>query len=116
MSNSNEKLVRIIEGYDPSKKDVFCKIDIIKLSQMPELQNPVAAQKEVVEAFLEYATTAVKNHPAAHLNENVERMFGQSLEKMKEIAPEAYDKYEAAQKLDYSQMMRLQNKDYAVGA
>jgi len=98
MTSLNEKLVRMIGDYDPTKKDMLCKIDIIRLSQMEALRNPLPDKKDVVEAFLKYAAAVVENHPDKHLSENIEKMFGDSLGKMAEIAPEAYAKYEASSK------------------
>lgn len=115
MNELNAKLVRIINGYDPNKRDMLCKIDIIKLSQMEALQNPTDDKKEVIEAFLNYASTAVGKHPAAHLNENIEKMFGTALEKMAKIAPEAYQKYESAQKTNAVQGLAVKREAYAAG-
>ncbi|MBO4294482.1 MAG: hypothetical protein J5896_03445 [Alphaproteobacteria bacterium] len=99
MTSLNEKLVRIIGDYDPMRQDMLCKIDIIRLSQMDALRNPTPDKKDVIEAFLKYATAVVNNHPDKHLNENIEKMFGDSLEKMAEIAPQAYEKYQQANML-----------------
>ena len=115
MNELNEKLVRIIDGYDPNEKDMLCKIDIIKLSQLEALHNPSEKIKGAVERFLRYATDVVKMHPMAHLEENIKKMFGDSLEKMKEIAPEAYERYEAAQKKEKTKTMSFQNESYAIG-
>lgn len=115
MNELNAKLVRIINGYDPNKRDMLCKIDIIKLSQMEALQNPTPDKKEAVEAFLGYASAAVGNHPDAHLNENIERMFGSALEEMAKIAPEAYQKYEAAKDIHPSRNLNIKREVYAAG-
>jgi len=115
MNELNVKLVRIINGYDPNKRDMLCKIDIIKLSQMEALQNPTSDKKEVVEAFLGYASAVVGNHPSAHLNENIEKMFGTALEEMKKIAPEAYQKYEAAQNKNALPNLNMKREAYVAG-
>ena len=115
MNELNAKLVRIINGYDPNKRDMLCKIDIIKLSQMEALQNPTSDKKEAIEAFLSYASAVVGKHPGAHLDENIEKMFGAALEKMKEIAPEAYQKYEATQNTKSSPNLGIKREAYAAG-
>ena len=112
MNDLNTKLIRIIDGYDPDRKDVLCKIDIIKLSQMEALQNPSNDKKEVVEAFLDYATAVVEKHPTSCLNETIEKMFGSALEKMQKVAPEAYQKYQDAQIIKQPNMMMLKKREY----
>lgn len=99
MNSLEEKLVRIIKGYDPNKLDMLCKIDIIKLSQLEALHNPSENIKGAVEAFLDYASAAIEKHPRAHLNDSIEKMFGEALNKMADIAPEAYQKYQASQEV-----------------
>lgn len=111
MASLNDKLVRIIGDYDPTKRDILCKIDIIKLSQMETLRNPTADKKDVVEAFLNYATAVVEKHPLSHLDENIKKMFGDSLLKMSEIAPETYQKYMSVTK-EQSGMFQTQNMAY----
>ena len=51
MNELNVKLVRIINGYDPNKRDMLCKIDIIKLSQMEALQNPTSEKRKSLKHF-----------------------------------------------------------------
>lgn len=111
MNGLNTKLVHIIKDYDPKKKDMLCKIDIIRLSQMEALRNPSNDKKEVVEAFLDYATAAVKNHPMSHLNETIEKMFGGALEKMQKVAPEAYAEYEKAQEVKQAEMTHFKKEE-----
>ena len=115
MNELNDKLVRIIDGYDPNRQDMLCKIDIVKLSQLEALHNPSDKIKGAVERFLKYATDVVQGHPLAHLNENIEKMFGDSLKKMEEIAPEAYEKYKAAQNVQCPRMHQFQNENCAMG-
>ena len=109
MNELNAKLVHMIKDYDPKRQDMLCKIDIIRLSQMEALRNPTGDKKEVVEAFLDYATAVVQNHPNAHLDENIKKMFGGALEEMKKIAPVAYEKYEAMQEVKQPETLRFQN-------
>jgi len=132
MSN-NATLIQTISKYNPHKnrQDSFCKIDIIKLArELEDLKNPVfylnfynrkinqksdekeIDEKMVVEAFLNYATTLVKEHPTSHLNKNIERMFGEVLERMRKIAPEAYAEYEKAQEVKQPDIMTLKKRDY----
>lgn len=115
MNELDEKLVRIIDGYDPNKRDMLCKIDIIKLSQLEALHNPSDKIKGAVERFLKYATDVVQKHPTSALNENIEKMFGDSLKKMEEVAPEAYEKYKAAQNIYPAQMRQFQDDNRAIG-
>ena len=62
-----------------------------------------------------YASAVVGNHPEAHLNENIEKMFGTALAEMKKIAPEAYQKYEAAQNKNALPNLNMKREAYVAG-
>ena len=99
MTPSNETLKRIINGYDPKRADSLCKIDVIRLSQMEVLRNPVLERAPVYETFFEYATELVKNHPDAGLDKLLEKMFKDSLPKMAELAPTAFENFSKAKQV-----------------
>ncbi len=94
MTSSNETLKHIIRDYNPQKQEMLCKIDLIKLSQMEALRNPTPDKKDVYEAFFEYTGKLKENHQAWDSESYIKERFGEAYEKMAEIAPEAYQKYE----------------------
>ena len=116
MAASNEKLKHMIRDYNPARQDMLCKIDIIKLSQMPELKNPTPDKKDVYETFFDYATALVQNHPNARLDEYIEKVFGQSMEDMAKIARDAAKKYEAVTKkeIPMQQPLMMQREQHSV--
>ncbi len=107
MTSSNETLKHIIRDYNPKKQEMLCKIDLIKLSQMEALKNPTPDKKDVYEAFFDYAEKLKENHPAWDSESYIKARFGSAYEKMAEIAPEAYQKYE--QKLHPQEISQKKN-------
>ena len=137
MESLNEKYVNTIKKFDPKRMDTLCMIDVFYLSvTLKELKNKefykqkthennegqgekrTPDAKDVVDAFFSYATAVVEKHPNAHLDEYIEKMFNESWEKMTNIAPEAYAKYEAVKNMrQKSQTVQtMKHRDYVVSA
>ena len=117
MTASNEKLKHMIRDYNPEKQDILCKIDVIRLYQMPELKNPTPDKKDVYETFFAYAEKLAINHPMWDSKTYIEKQFGEALIKMAEIAPEAAEKYEKATTKNMSfEMLARHKTQHVVGA
>ena len=74
---------------------------------MEALKNPTPDKKDVYEAFFDYAEKLKENHPAWDSESYIKARFGSAYEKMAEIAPEAYQKYE--QKLHPQEISQKKN-------